>query len=261
MKKYTIVLVLVMVAGMMSAFAPLPQGNEVSPQTASLTASETADLQFMIEEEKMARDLYTAFYGLYSTQSFQTIASSEQVHMDELKFLLDTFGIPDPTIGNAAGVFSDAGLQALYDQLLAQGSVSMTEALKVGASVEEIDILDLQSRMAQTVQADILAVYSELEWGSENHLRAFVRQINNQTGAIYTPGYLSTEEFQRITQNTNGNSIQGFQNGQGMQAYGRGMQTGQGMQGGQGMRQGSGLNQMQGFMAGECSGSETCVNN
>ena len=129
--------------------------------------------------------------------------------MDELKVLLDSFGINDPTIGKAAGAFADPDLQALYDRLLAQGSISLAEALKVGAAVEEIDILDLQSRMAQTAQAGILNVYAELEWGSENHLRAFVRQINNQTGETYTPGYLSTEEFQRITLGTNGNGTQG----------------------------------------------------
>ena len=236
-----------MVAGLLSAFAPLPKVDQASVQVATLTAQETDDLLFMIEEEKMARDLYTAFYGLYGSPSFQKIASSEQVHMDELKVLLNFYSINDPTIGKAAGVFTDPDLQALYDQLLAQGSASLAEALKVGAAVEEIDILDLQSRMARTAQADILEVYAILESGSENHLRAFVGQINNQTGEIYIPGYLSAEEYQRITLGANGNSTQGLQNGQGMQGNGRGMQAGQGMQGSQATKQGSGRNQMQGL--------------
>ena len=261
MKKYTLVFVLAMLASMLSAFAPLPKVDEATTQVVALTTDETDGLMFMIEEEKMARDLYTAFFGLYGSQSFQRIASSEQVHMDELNVLLNSFSIADPTIGNAAGVFTDPDLLALYDQLLAQGRVSFAEALKVGAAVEEIDILDLQSRMTQTAQAGILEVYAQLEWGSENHLRAFVGQINNQTGETYTPGYLTEEEFQRITLGANGNSIQGFQNGQGMQGNGRGMQAGQGMQGRQGTRQSSGPGQMQGFMGGDCSGSEFCVNN
>jgi len=261
MKKYTLVIVLAMLAGMLSAFAPLPKVDEASIQVATLTAGETDDLLFMIEEEKMAHDLYAAFYVQYGASSFQKISSSEQVHMDELKMLLDSFSIADPTIGNAAGVFSDTDLQALYNQLLAQGSISLAEAFRVGATVEEIDILDLQNRIAQTAQADILGVYTALENGSENHLRAFVRQINNQTGETYTPGHLSAQEFQRITLGTNGNSPQGLQNGQGMQANGRGMQSGLGMPGGQGMRQGIVPNQMQGMMNGNCSGSETCLNN
>jgi len=261
MKKYTLVIVLTMVAGMLSAFTPLPQVDEVSVQVAALTAQETDDLLFMVEEEKMARDLYAAFYGLYGSPSFQKIALSEQVHIDELNALFNFYNLNDPTIGKGAGVFTNPDLQALYDQLLAQGSVSFAEALKVGAAVEEIDILDLQSRMARTSQAGILEVYAILESGSENHLRAFVGQINNQTGEIYAPGHLSAEEFQRITIGANNNGIQGLQNGQGMQGNGRGIQAGQGMQGGQSMKQGLNFYQMRGNMSGDCSGSETCVNN
>ena len=258
MKKYTLVLVLAMVAGMLSAFAPLPKVDEASVQIATLTAAETDGLLFMVEEEKMARDLYAAFFGQYGSSSFQKIASSEQVHMDELKVLLNSYNIIDPTIGNNAGVFTDPDLQTLYDQLLAQGSVSLPEALKVGAAVEEIDILDLQSRLAQTALAPILSVYALLESASENHLRAFAGQISNQTGEVYVPGYLSAEEYQRITLGANGSGTQGMQNGQGMQANRRGVRGGQGMQGGQSMNQGFGLTQMQGFMNGDCSGSENC---
>lgn len=258
MKKHTIALVLVMVAGTMSAFAPLPQVDEVSAQVATLTAEESKNLLFMIEEEKMARDLYTAFYGLYGSQAFQTIASSEQVHMDELKVLLNTYGISDPTEGKAAGVFTLPNLQVLYDKLLAQGSVSLTEALKVGATVEEIDILDLQAHMEQTQKTDILDVYAELKKGSENHLRAYVRQINNQTGEVYTPSHLSVEEYQRITTGATGNGTQGLQGGQGMRGSGRGKQGGLGTQGSQGLKQGQGLNEMQGLMDGNCVESGTC---
>ncbi len=261
MKKDILVLLFVMVAGLLSAFSPLPKVDGVPPRLAALTADETNALRFMIEEEKMARDLYTAFFELYGSQSFQMIAASEQVHMDELKVLLDTYNISDPTIGKAVGVFTDSGLQALYDQLLAQGSVSLTEALKVGAAVEEIDILDLQSRIAQTTHADIQGIFAELKKGSENHLRAFARQINNQIGETYIPGYLTVEEYQRMIMDMNGGGAQGLQNGRGMQAKGRGMQGGQGVPGTQPMYQGFGMNQLQNNMTGDCSGSETCLNN
>jgi len=53
----------------------------------------------------------------------------------------------------------------LYDQLVA-------DALRVGAAVEEIDILDLEERIAQTDKAEIQLVYENLAKGSRNHLRA-----------------------------------------------------------------------------------------
>ena len=67
MKKYTLVIVLAMLAGMLSAFAPLPKVDNAYAQVSALTAAETEGLLFMIEEEKMARDLYSAFYGLYGS--------------------------------------------------------------------------------------------------------------------------------------------------------------------------------------------------
>ncbi len=260
MKKYALVFVFALVAGMLSAFAPLPKVNQTSSKVAPLTAQETEGLLFMIEEENMTHDLYTAFFELYGSPSFQTIALSEQVHMDELKALLGTYNISDPSIGKSAGEFAEPALQALYDQLLVQGSASFAEALKVGAVIEEINILELQSHMIQTKQAGILEVYAELEQGSENHLRAFVRQINNQSGESYVPGHLSTEEFQRITSEANGRSSLGLQNRQSMQGKGRGMQSGQGMSGSQAMNQGFGMGQMQGYMAGGCSSSAPCAN-
>ena len=93
--------------------------------------------------------------------------------------------------GNDLGTFTDTKLQALYDQLVAQGSESVTDALKVGAAIEEIDILDLHERLAATDNAAIERVYNSLLAGSENHLRAFVSNLNPRTGETYAPQYLS----------------------------------------------------------------------
>jgi hypothetical protein len=136
-----------------------------------LTAEESAGLLFMREEEKLARDVYNQMYTLWGQRVFQNIASSEQTHMDQVKLLLDRYGLADPAL--APGKFTDPTLQALYDQLIAQGSVSLDEALKVGALIEQTDINDLQTRLAQTDNADIQLVYNNLMSASYNHLSAF----------------------------------------------------------------------------------------
>lgn len=149
-------------------------GNEMqfaSIPASDLSAEEAAGLLFMREEEKLARDVYNQMYGLWGQPVFQNIASSEQTHMDEVKELLDHYGLTDPA--QAPGQFSDAALQALYDQLIAQGSISQAEALKVGALIEQTDINDLQAHLAQTDNADIQMVYNNLMSGSYNHLSAF----------------------------------------------------------------------------------------
>ncbi len=136
-----------------------------------LTTEESAGLLYMREEEKLARDVYNQMYTLWGQQIFQNIASSEQTHMDQVKLLLDRYGLTDPALD--PGKFTDPTLQKLYDQLIAQGSVSLNEALKVGILIEQTDINDLQTRLTHTDNTDIQLVYNNLMHASYNHLSAF----------------------------------------------------------------------------------------
>jgi hypothetical protein len=169
----------------------------------SLTSNETAGLLYMYEEEKMARDVYTALYALWGQPAFQNIAASEQVHMDAVKTLLVRYGISVPS--TASGVFVDPSLQALYNNLVTTGKLSLGDALKVGATIEEVDITDLQSRLTQTTSADIrLVYYNNLMRGSYNHLRSFTTLLNRLTGEVYQPQHLSADLYQSIVTGTNG---------------------------------------------------------
>lgn len=191
-----------------------------------LSAEEAASLLYMREEEKLARDVYNALYAAWGQPTFSNIAASEQAHMDAVKLLLDRYGLADPALEPAS--FTDPSLAALYDRLLAQGSLSLPDALKVGAAIEEIDILDLQERLAQTDNADIQQVYNNLMMGSYNHLNAFVHALQAQTGEAYQPQYLSAEAYAAIVNAQVGNNNQ------------RGQGAGNGGQGGQGQGQGNG---------------------
>jgi hypothetical protein len=150
----------------------------------------------MREEEKLARDVYNTLYTTWNIPTFQNIAASEQMHMDQISALLTRYNLTDPA--KAPGVFTDARLQVLYNKLVSQGKLSLADALKTGAAIEEIDILDLQSRVAATDNADIQQVYNNLTNGSYNHLKAFSRSLSNQTGKTYAPQYLSQDAYQTI---------------------------------------------------------------
>ena len=193
------------------------------PAAGEMSADEAAALLFMIEEEKLARDVYNALYAVWGVSTFQSIAASEQGHMDSLAVLVERYGLTSP-VQAEAGVFTDPELQALYTQLVERGSTSLSEAIKVGGAVEEIDILDLQSRLALTDNADIQQVFNNLLRGSENHLRAFAKALLNQTGETYVPQYLTPEAYAVILAGTAGN----YGNGRGGQGGG-----GRGGRGGQ----------------------------
>lgn len=162
---------------------------------ATLTEEEVAGLVWMREEEKLARDVYTTLGEQYDLRIFDNISGAEQTHMDSVLVLLERYGIADPAAGKAVGDFTDPVLQGLYDQLVAAGSESLVAALSVGAEIEELDIVDLRDRATET--ADIALVYSNLERGSRNHLRAFTRQLANND-ATYTPTHLSQVDYDAI---------------------------------------------------------------
>ncbi len=109
----------------------------------SLNTEEAEGLQFMVEEEKLARDVYLAMDEAWDFRIFQNIARSEQTHMDAIRNLLTAYDVDDPTIGNNIGEFTNSDLQTLYDELVETGSQSLADALLIGGAIEEIDILDL----------------------------------------------------------------------------------------------------------------------
>jgi len=190
------------------------QSNLPPASSDDLSAEEAEALLFMREEEKLAHDVYVTFYEKWSVPTFQNIASSEQAHTDSVKVLLDRYGLDDPAAAQV-GVFTNPELQALYTELVARGSQSLSEALKAGAAIEEIDILDLEERLAQTDNADIQQVFNNLLRGSYNHLRAFASALQSQTGETYQPQYLSAEAYQTILSGrTGGGNSRGGQGGQ-----------------------------------------------
>jgi hypothetical protein len=198
------------------------QANLPAASSGELSAEEAEALLFMREEEKLAHDVYVTLYEQWGLQTFQNIAASEQAHTDAVKALLDRYGLDDPAT-DQVGVFTNPDLQALYTELVARGSQSLAEALKVGGAIEEIDILDLQERLAQTDNADIQQVFNNLLKGSTNHLRAFVNSLQAQTGETYQPQYLSAEAYQALLNGTTGG--QGGRRGgggNGQSGHGRG---------------------------------------
>jgi hypothetical protein len=220
--------------------APVALSNDSAPVTLSKSTvqvttggmgeAEIEDLLFMREEEKLARDVYLTLYDQWGLPLFQNIAGSEQAHTDAIKALIDQYGVDDPVGGNEVGVFTNADLQALYDQLIADGSQSLPDALRVGVAIEEIDILDLLEALANTDKADIIRVYENLLSGSENHLRAFVSTLERQTGEIYVSQYLSQEAFEAIISSSSANGGGGGYGGGGG-GIGNGGGQGNGSQG------------------------------
>ncbi len=164
--------------------------------TGILTESDSAGLMEMRKEEKLAHDVYAYFYEKYNYILFRNISRSETAHTSAVLYLINGYGLTDPTPENA-GEFYDSQFTDLYEQLTSAGSVSLIEALKAGALIEETDIADLEAQLETTENEDILRVYSHLLAGSKIHLRAFTTALT-RLGEAYTPQVLTAEEYQKI---------------------------------------------------------------
>lgn len=163
-----------------ATFTTAPETTQSAPATTPMPA-ETTDAQiesllvYLIEEEKLAHDVYTALADTWGSRVFTNISESESQHQSQVESLLVQFGIDNPR-SSTLGVFVNDELQALYDSLLEQGSRSIGDAMDVGILIEETDIRDLQIAIDEIDNSDIDVVLTRLLNASENHLAAFSRQ-------------------------------------------------------------------------------------
>jgi hypothetical protein len=166
-------------------------------EPAALSDEEKESILFMLEEEKLARDVYSALYDKWGLPIFNNIASSEQTHMNDMMLLVERYELSNPVTEDNAGVFSNQDLKKLYTELTAKGLKSLEDALIVGATIEDLDIADLAAQRKASDNDDIAVVYQNLEKGSRNHLRSFTSQLERM-GQTYTPQYISKEYFNAI---------------------------------------------------------------
>lgn len=204
-----------------------------SPAALAITATESAQILYLKQEEKLARDVYQVLSAKWSLPAFARIAAAEQTHMTAVDGLIARYGLKDTTPAEI-GRFSIPELQSLYDQLVAAGGGSLAEALQVGVKIEEADIADLEEVLAATREAAMVRVFSNLLQGSKNHLRAFTSLADGTATGLGAAGAGSCQQPCA---------------GQGMMGQGRGRGQGQGKGQGQGLGAGKG----------NCTGMKDCT--
>lgn len=168
-----------------------------APGGATVAASLSEDLQFLREEEKLARDVYLTLYDQWQLMPHKNIASSEQTHTDRVKAMLTSLTVADPVADDTVGAFVNAELGKLYTDLVATGKQSEVASLEVGATIEDLDIRDIEQMKGRTTDANVLAMYESLQCGSRNHLRAYTSQLTTR-GVTYTPKYITAADYSAI---------------------------------------------------------------
>jgi len=195
------------------------------PAAVQLTEAEEQHILYMREEEKLARDVYLTMYELWVAQIFANISESEQRHMDAIKTLITRYSLVDPVVDDAVGIFTNQDFEILYDELVADGSDSLEEALKVGVRIEELDIADLELALQEASMRTVKRIFQNLLNGSYNHLSAF--ETNIETGGTECQGQLGLGDGtctadQEGGMMRRGNRRSGNRRGQGNGGFGSG---------------------------------------
>lgn len=200
MKRQTALITLFMVMGLFTLLLVSCKKDTETTPTTPLTDSDKNALLFMLEEEKLARDTYTFLGEKWSINQFNNIKSSEQSHMDAIAQLLTSYGIQYTIL--PAGQFADSALLNFYNQFITNGSISSANALQIGATIEDLDILDLEEYTALSTNETVINVFNSLECGSRNHLRSFVSAIVS-AGGSYSPQFISQDYYNEIISSSN----------------------------------------------------------
>lgn len=172
-----------------------------SPVTSfsQLNESESNGIIYINGDEKAAYDFYTIMYEKYNSVIFNNISQSEKTHMDKMRELAVQFGINESELGfnSGAGIFINKKHQSLYDEMILMGGYSVLDAYRAAARFEETDINDLRENLSKTSNEAIISTYQYLDEASQNHLRAFVKNMKKE-GMNYKPFILSQDEFDKI---------------------------------------------------------------
>jgi hypothetical protein len=165
-------------------------------QVTPLTTQEIEDLQFLREEEKLARDMYTHAYNLYGVNIFNNIASSEQRHTNSVLELMNRYEVEDIATATL-GDFTDSELSQLYTALIARVETSEAESYAVGVTIEDLDIYDLDVKATHTQNSELQNLYANLKCGSENHMRSFTKKLT-ALNLTYIPEYIDAVQYTEI---------------------------------------------------------------
>ena len=188
----------------------------------TLDYNEQTHLEFMCQEEKLARDVYITL-GTYYPEAivFGNIVKSEQRHTDAATYMLMKYGLPNPSTNDNVGVYTSETYSEYftntYNDLITVGANSELDAFYVGALIEELDMHDIlfcpeeiieldnginestECGKVYTDKEDIITLYGNLLEASENHLRAYVKNIETVIGeGNYEAQYLPQEQVDEI---------------------------------------------------------------
>jgi len=171
-----LVAVIVLMGCSKDADVPTPSSYPSSDGSSKkLSATELQDLNYMVEKEKLMRNVYEALYDDHQLEIFNTYAGNKERHMNLLAVRLHKYDMENTIANLPYGDFSNASLQQTYNNFIASGQRSLAGAINYTKAMEENHIVEVE----QTIEAldgnsDILSIYNMILSDSENYLEVIL---------------------------------------------------------------------------------------
>ena len=163
----------------------------------NLTKKEKWALLFILEEEKMIRDLSYNFSDKYEDKIFEDIYKAENSHIDPVQKIVRDYNLDDPSSKKDVGEFHNPQIRMIYDELLKQGQKDKVSAYKALLQALERNISNLNENIDKTDKDGILFLFRNLRRSSKNHMKSLLNKINSQ-GENYQPAHLSKPKLNSI---------------------------------------------------------------
>jgi hypothetical protein len=173
--------------------------TSVKAQKTTLSTAETNALIVVHENQKLSLFVYDSLYAIWGINPFGNIRSAESQHVNFLNDVAGNYALELETNepGNSVATFTTPQAETIYQESISKGSLSVVDALKMGARLEEMSLQVLHNAKAVTIKSDLLHTFDILAMGSKNNLQAFNRRLK-MYGITYEPGFLEQKDFRNI---------------------------------------------------------------
>lgn len=147
----------------------------------TLSTQEIDGMKYMVENEKLLRDYFTAMNDKFDVPLFNQLAENEQSHLDLLSVKFDIYDLENPANALGAGEFVNPELHLCYDDLIANGGASIYAGLIAGIAKVEEDLLDIPLLIDQLEgNQDIEQVYSKILDESQSNLETLKAEMKKR---------------------------------------------------------------------------------
>lgn len=167
MRKMLLILLILALVPTQVTFAASPK-----PTPTKISARTAYELVYLVELEKLARDIYNYLY-LHNKKlvKYKEIAISEQEHMNMVRVALKAKGIKDQSTKLKPGQYSFRTLTEYYNRFISHYDPKIPYS--VGVEVEAEDMNAIDSVKIVVVEKDVLQLLNTLEAQSNLHLKYF----------------------------------------------------------------------------------------